>query len=496
MARSDVLRESINAKITERQAAQAALEALRALPDADVTAEQITTATAARDAFDAQIDALTAERAAALAEEQREDAINALQRELAPNTGPRGPPAQRAYDSVIRTGDTSEPRTYTETTNQHGRGVSFFKDAYRAEFKSDHVAAARLDRHANEVQLEQREQAERASSTSSYAGLVVPQYLTDMVAPVIRFGRPLANICNSHQLPDRGMQLIIPRGTTGASTAIQATENTAVSSTDEVLANLTVPVVTIAGQQDVSRQSLERGEMIDSFIYGDLARAYAANLDNQVINGSGSSGQMLGIVNTASINAATAFGAAVTVTNFNLKMAGQITAVTSTGAGIFPTCIVMHPRRWGWLMGQVDSTGRPVVQANNVANFNAVATVSAPGQISADPGAPESVTGVQFVGMHSSGLPVLTDLNMPTAVGAATGGEDLVFASCTREYHLWEEGNGAPTELRFEQTTGGSLTTKLVVYGYSAFTAGRYPGATGKIGGLDTTTNGLVAPLF
>ncbi len=100
------------------------------------------------------------------------------------------------------------------------------------------------------------------------------------------------------------------------------------------------------------------------------------------------------------------------------------------------------------------------------------------------------------MGIHSSGLPVLTDLNVPTAVGAATGGEDLVFASDTTEYHLWEEGDGRPTELKFEQTTGGSLTTKLVVYSYAAFTAGRYPGATGKIGGLDTTTNGQVAPAF
>jgi hypothetical protein len=45
--------------------------------------------------------------------------------------------------------------------------------------------------------------------------------------------------------------------------------------------------------------------------------------------------------------------------------------------------------------------------------------------------------------------------------------------------------------LNFDATGAGSLTIKSVVYGYSAFTAGRYPGAVSKISGT-----GLVAPTF
>jgi HK97 family phage major capsid protein len=101
-------------------------------------------------------------------------------------------------------------------------------------------------------------------------------------------------------LPDQGMTLIIPRGTTGAAVASQATENSALQNTDEVWGNLTVPVATIGGQQDVSRQSLERGTPgIDQLVYMDLAGAYHAELDRQVIAGSGASGQMLGMLNTA-----------------------------------------------------------------------------------------------------------------------------------------------------------------------------------------------------
>lgn len=477
------VRAALNVAITARATAQAGLETVRS-NDAS-TAEEITAATAARDAFDTEIDTLTAREATLVADEARSAALEELQNRVQPGAGAQRQMA-RPGDGVQR-----EARTYSELTNQRDK-VSFFQDAYRATVKFDSQARARIDRHAEEVRVDQAEQFERATTTGSFGGLVVPQYLTDMAAPLLRFGRPLANASNRHQLPDRGMSLIIPRATTGSATAVQATQNSALQNTDMAVTDLTVPVVTIGGQQDVARQALERGDHVDTFIYSDLARAHAANVDNQVINGSGASGQALGIVNTAGIGAATAYGAPPTPTLFNLKVAGQITAVTSAGAGIWAKCLVMHPRRWGWLLGQVDSTGRPIVTANNIANFNAIANVTSPGQISADP---DGINGYHFVGIHSSGLPVLTDLNVPSTVG--TNSEDLVFASDLTEYHLWEEGSGLPTELKFEQTTGGSLTTKLVVYSYIAFTAGRYPAATGKIGGLDATaTWGQVAPTF
>jgi HK97 family phage major capsid protein len=500
MARSDVIKLELRSALEKRAAAVTALDALRtkaAEKDSDVTAEQVREAQAARDAFDGPIDTLREQLAEAQAEEARDAELGALLGTIPAQPGQRGPPAGSAAvlpgaERDVQMG--AEPRTYSEHNNVSGERVSFFQDAYRAQFQSDTRSQERINRHRREVEVE-REQAgqqDRATTTGSYAGLVVPQYLTDMVAPVLRNGRPLANMANRHQLPDRGMSLIIPRGTTGATTAVQATENTALSNTDEAVANLTVPVVTIGGQQDVSRQALERGEMIDAFVYNDLARAHAANVDTQVISGTGASGQMLGVLNTAGIGAATAFGAAATITNVNLKIAGAITAVTSAGSGIYPKCLIMSPRRWGWFLGQVDGSGRPVVVANQVANFNAAAIVTKPGETSAD-GNP--INGGYFVGMHSSGLPVLVDLNMPLTVG--TNNEDLILAADLYEYHLWEEGDGAPKELKFEQTNGGALTTKLVVYSYAAFTAGRYPAATAKVGGLDTTgSNGLFAPTF
>lgn len=371
----------------------------------------------------------------------------------------------------------SEPRTYTEQTSR--QGTSFFADAFSMR-DGDAGARDRIERHGREVVAE-REISKRATTTSSFAGLIVPQYLVDRAALVARAGRPVANTLDSLPLPDQGTTFQVPLGTTGATTAIQATENSSVSNTDEAWSNLTVNVCTAAGQQDVSRQSLERGTPgLDALIYVDLAGAYAADLDAKVINGSGSSGQPTGILNTSSINAATAFGAAVSASNYWSKTAGQVQAIL--GSRFMPADhIAIAPRRFGWLLSQVDSSNRPLLVPSAAGNVPQNAQ-----------GVYEGIPGGGFTFM---GLPVTVDANIPTTVG--TNSEDVELLYRAADLLLWEDGDGMPRQLRFEQTLGNQLTVKLVVYGYYAFTAGRYPKAVGKVGGADSSAgDGLIAPTF
>jgi hypothetical protein len=103
-------------------------------------------------------------------------------------------------------------------------------------------------------------------------------------------------------------------------------------------------------------------------------------------------------------------------------------------------------------------------------------------------------TGAGAAGYGNSGytlmgLPIITDANVRTNAGAGTD-EDRIYCVSAPELHLWEQG-GSPFALNFDATGAGSLTVKSVVYGYSAFSAGRYPGATSVIAGT-----GLVAPTF
>ncbi|MBI4900882.1 MAG: phage major capsid protein, partial [Actinobacteria bacterium] len=435
----------------------------------DVEADQVRAAKALIDSIDQDITERRARLDELKAEKASNEAAQALAREFGAGTQDRSLPGLSV----------TEPRTYTPETSREG--VSFFRDAYLSKETDNWSSRERLQRHAREVEVH-KELTTRAQTTGGGAGLVIPQYLVELTALVARAGRPFANAVGTKlELPDTGMSIIIPRGTTGAAVASQATENSAVQNTDEVWANLTVPIVTIAGQQDVSRQFLERGAAgIDLLVYGDLAGAYAAELDRQAVNGSGASNQMLGALQTAGVNQATAFGAAATAATFMTKWAGAkagIAANRFAGANL----AACHPNRWGWVEQLVDSQGRVLAVPNQNGPVNTF-------------GVYEDSTYGTVVGTLTT-VPVITDANIPTAVG--TGPEDQVLVVRKEDLILWEDGDGMPRQLRFEQTLGNQLTTKLVVYGYAAFTAGRYPKAVSIIGGNAGTAGfGLVAPTF
>lgn len=493
------IREGMRSRLAERANHRAVIDQVRAACAADsnrdpneTEAAQVRAAEQAVQRIDDEIAAQRQRITDLEAEQTRDAAADRLSQELNPTGDQR--PDQRDQnhrpDGPARV--TGEPRTYSRQKDLSGER-RYFQDAYLYhQNKGGLEVRDRIERHAREVEVE-GEMSARAVSTGSFAGLVPPQYLIDLAAPVLRSGRAVANAVNRHQIPDKGMSLTIPRGTTGASVAAQNGENTQVSNTDEAWANLSVPVCTASGEQDVSRQSIERGENTDEIVFADLCRAHAAVVDNWVINGTGASGQPLGMLNTSGIAAGTAFGAVAGSANFNMKVAGAITAVTQAGAGIFAKALLVNPRRWGWMTGLSDSQGVPIVQVDTQNSIKVLASVNAPGQTSADD---DPINGLIVVGIHRpSGLAILSDPNIPAAVG--TNSEDLVIAADMQECHLWEDGDGMPKQLNFEQTQGNKLTVTLVAYSYVAFTSGRYPQAVAKLGGADVTAGqGLVAPAF
>jgi len=363
----------------------------------------------------------------------------------------------------------SEARTYNA-----GGENSFLTDAFAARNGSPQ-ASERIARHQSEEAIERRD-----IGTSAFAGLVVPQYLTSQFAELARAGRPFANAIDSQPLPAEGMTLNISRGTTGTATAVQETQNTGAQETNFDDTLLTVDVRTIAGQQDLSRQLLERGtSSIDSIIFADLVSSYHTELNRGILNDAGTSGTHLGVIPTSGINSVTYTDESPTVAEIVPKLADAIQKVNSNRY-LPADLIVMHPVRWGWFTAGVDTTKRPLVVPNAYAPTNAS-------------GANDRNAYGQVVG-SLLGLPVITDASLPTtwSSGASntSGTEDVVLVVRSSDIHLWETPN-TPLQLRFEETTAGSLTVKLLVYGYSAFTAGRYPQAVARIVGT-----GLAAPTF
>ena len=360
---------------------------------------------------------------------------------------------------------TKESRTYAPESD-----TSFFKDAYNAQFKSDYAAQERLARHQREEEIERRD-----VGTAQFEGLVIPQYLTEFAAPLARAGRPFADFATAkHTLPPAGMTLNISRMTTGTSTAVQVTQNDAVSETDPDDTLLTINVRTIAGQSDLSRQAIERGTGIDQFVAQDLVRSWHTTLDNQILNGAGTAGTIVGL-RSAGGNAVTFTSTAPTAALLYPKLADAIQQI-QTNAFTNPTHFVVHPRRLAFLLASVDSSNRPLVVPAASGPTNAMGS-----------GAGASLYGNS--GYQMMGLPIITDASIGTTYGTTTN-QDEIYVVTAPECHLWEQG-GSPFTLRYDATGAGNLTIKTVVYGYAAFTAGRYPLANSIISGT-----GLAAPSF
>lgn len=362
----------------------------------------------------------------------------------------------------------SEERTYTPRSAE--AGVSIIRDAWLQQHfpLQNRDAVERIERHMREAQIEHRD-----ITSTTLNGLVPPQYILDQAAQLARSGRPFANIVPTFALPDTGMTVYVTRVTTGTQVNVQ-TENGTVAETDMVTTDVTVPVVTITGQQDLSRQAVERGQITDALVFADLYAAYAERLDLQLVQGSGSAGQHRGIVNVSGVGLQTY--ASLAVTTFMSKLMGNMNDVASNR--LRPaTVVVMHPRRWHWLLSQSDTSGRPLA-------LPATAIVPLP----AFNGVADGLTGATgFVGTIAGGLPVIVDPNVPTNLGVSTN-EDRVIVTRIEDHVLWEQ---APRVFSFEQAVNPPATIRLAVYGVSAFTAGRYPSASSLMVGT-----GLVAPSF
>lgn len=456
------LRRAYAALMTTRADYVSVLEEIRTAAEAEqrteLTDDEQTRYTEARDAI-ALIDLEAEDIGARVEELEADEAAAQRSAELARRVGaPTGSPTGAARV-------THEARTYRRD-NQ--RGASFFADAYaqRSGFAPD--AEDRLRAHMREARALGEDVESRDVTTDAFGGLIVPQYLVDLFAPNLYAGRPTANAVRSAELPAQGMTLTIPRGTTKTATGEQTTQNTEVTEQDFDETDLVVNVATIAGQQDMSRQSIERGTGNDEIIYADLVEDYATKVNAYVLTKAS-----IGLLNQSGTNSVTYTDADPTVAEIWPKLVNAVTQV-NTNRLMPATVAIMHPNRWGWMWAAQDSNGRPLFVGDAPMNPVGLGTAAEYGQV---------------VGSLNGLVPVITDAGIPTNLGAGT--EDAILVLRASDPILWEEGNGLPRRLRFEETNGGKLSVKLVVYGYCAFTAGRYPTAVSKI-----TGTGLIAPTF
>jgi len=122
-------------------------------------------------------------------------------------------------------------------------------------------------------------------TTTNVAGVVPPAYRAELTG-IVDHGTPLLNIFTGATLPPAGMAIEYPQWTTKPTTGIQAAEKTQVVSTPVQIDLKSAPVITIAGANDLSLQSVERSSpsFLEAYLraaavdWGRQAEAYLLSI--------------------------------------------------------------------------------------------------------------------------------------------------------------------------------------------------------------------------
>lgn len=295
----------------------------------------------------------------------------------------------------------------------------------------------------------------RAVSTSTAAGFAPPRWLVEKFASVPRAASPLRSTLPGMPLPDGCLELVVPRFTAMGGVVAQNGENVEPGGSDidatATTSDLVVPISTLAAIGLISQQLADRSDM-DQVIAKDLAESYCASLEQQLVSGTGSNGQLTGLLNVAGIST-------VTYTSTSPSTAGFVTNCGAAAAAVSnarlrpPSCLVMRGGRYFWAAAQPDGSAN--VSTERVGT----------GMIAADPD----------IGMYGpiAGLPVIVDDALPANLGAGTN-QDVVLALRTEDMLVCES---EPRFIVEPDTSGGAtaLTVAISAHVYVAALLGRYP---------------------
>lgn len=424
----DSLREQRDAKASEAAA----------LLDGEPTAEALETV----EARQSEIATLDSQIATVEATEARSAAIVESR-------------ADAGVPAVGRAIITNQPAVYSE----HGER-SFVRDMFNATVRNDPKSWDALNRHMEETRAASR------TDTSSMGEMVPPAWLLDLTAGYLRPGRVTADLLTGLALPSGTDSINVPKITTGAAVAAQTADNAATQSTDPVTGSVTAPVRTITGYVDASIQLIDQSPLaggLDRLIFQDLLRDHDYKLDQQVLQGVGTAGQMYGLMNTASINTGTYTSGTPTGTALHLEIVKAISVVAKSRF-MAAEGIVMAPSLWYFLASQTDSAGRPLVVPTASGPWNAAGVITEPG------GAQGAVGTIMGVPVHLDAAIAAESSQLPILV--AKFSDTILFEGGVRTRVLPDVGSA-------------TLTMRYQLYSYAAIAA-RYPAGIFKLAGTGT----------
>ena len=190
-----------------------------------------------------------------------------------------------------------------------------------------------------------------------------PAWLNNLFAPAKHAARVLADLIPAKfPLPTGVSSINLPILTTGTEVRPQV-PNTGVPDKDITDAAGSSTVAVFAGDADVSLQLLEQspsGAQIDWALFFDMGMSLAANIEYQLLYGSGlANNQLLGITQVGgSINTVT-FTQNAPTGALLYPYFGQAIAQVGNNRLLPPECWLMRSSRWGWVTTQESTAGLP-----------------------------------------------------------------------------------------------------------------------------------------
>lgn len=312
------------------------------------------------------------------------------------------------------------------------RTVSWFKD--RATLANPDASNAEVDEargrlmahyeSAKDEGAARQVRAYSAGTTTEGGYLVAPGYLQSAFASLLTAGRPTADLVGKMALPATGKTFYIPTQD-GASAVAVHSENGSIQETSATFSQVQVDAARVAGAATLPNWLVDRSfPGADQVVLADLARQYAAKIDDIVLNSSTSNRK--GLLQESGLGGATATATTPTVAHYWPALLNAINDVAS-GVFAYPDAIVMHPRRWAYLASLLDLNNRPLIGSlapqNGIGSFDGAAV-------------PGSDSGPIASG-NILGIPVYLDANIPTNLGSGTS-EDRIIVMRRSEPILME----------------------------------------------------------
>jgi HK97 family phage major capsid protein len=230
-------------------------------------------------------------------------------------------------------------------------------DAFR-EFKSGKSDMARVE-------------VKTAIVSTGAANDPLRHYSKPYVDVGVRRGLNLRSVLPSYPTTEGMIELPVKTAATYGSPIVQSAENTAFGESAFTFTNTAVQVATLGHFQKVSKQAMNDSAAFRAFIDGEMLHGLQLAVENQLLNGDGTAGQLTGLLDNAT---------AYSLRSPNLSGASVIRDAMRQveGADFTPSHIVLHSDDWYSLdvaqsadartMTTPTLWGLPVICTNSIAS--------------------------------------------------------------------------------------------------------------------------------